>query len=281
MTDNPNPAPAAVRIAPGGAITIDTDTWIRRRIRGLAPELTRDLLTWAYTYPNAARTPSRNASSDPAADLTPAPGGGPTSRPSGAPARRNWALVARLWCVDRGFRFREPDLIEHTSTRLRDPVWVLRAYAGRERSPIAVIGTGHHWNRPRIWHAGTAQAGTRPAGYDDGRLPDRAVPAVCRDAADAWTWLDADSVTITCPGGHHWTWRTGRELVTADGRVTTVTVVWGPDLNAPFTECPQCAAHRSGSRAEPCGCGGLPWVICPSCRRRCQIDLPPPPHRPT
>lgn len=235
MSDHAPSATARVRIEPGGVVTIDADAWVRRRIRDVAPELTRDLLAWADAHPASGGTVAPHAD-------------------SGAPSRC-WPLVARLWCADRGFPLRVPDLIEHTTTRLNRPLWVLRAHAGRARSPIVVLGTHHR------------RADLRPG---SGK------PVVCRDAADAWDWLDADSVVIACPGGHRWTWRAGRELVTADGRVTTVTVVWGPDLDAPFSECPQCAAHRTGTRPEPCDCDGTPWIVCPSCRRRCDLDLPPP-----
>ena len=79
-------------------------------------------------------------------------------------------------------------------------------------------------------------------------------PIVYADTCtDSWDWYDADSIDISCPGGHGWTWRTGRELVTADGSFTTLTVVFGPDLDAPFTPCPHCAAHAARQRSEPCG----------------------------
>lgn len=239
MPDHSPPATARVRIEPGGVVRIDADAWVRLRIRDVAPELTRDLLVWADAHPASSTT---------------APGAD-----GGAPSRR-WPLAAGLWCAERGFPLRAPDLIEHTATRLSRPLWILRARAGRTRSPIVVLGTHQRQGDP---------------------VPDPRTPVVCRDAADAWDWLDADSVVIACPDGHRWTWRAGRELVTADGRVTTLTVVWGPDLDAPFTDCPQCAAHRTGTRREPCDCDGTPWIVCPSCRRRCDLDLPLPARTPT
>jgi hypothetical protein len=160
------------------------------------------------------------------------------------PAGRNWTATARSWCQDSGFELAEAELIAHIETRLDAEVWILRAQAPAS-GPIAVVGVN---NQP---------------------------PAVYADACtDSWYWFDADSVDITCPDGHGWTWSTGRELVTADGSFTTLTVVFGPDLDAPFTPCPHCRAYQTGQRSEPCGCGGAPWIICPICGRRCDVELP-------
>ena len=55
---------------------------------------------------------------------------------------------------------------------------------------------------------------------------------------------------------------------------TTLTVVFGPNLDAPFTPCPTCIASAAGQRSEPCGCDGAPWIVCPVCGHRCDVDLP-------
>ena len=93
----------------------------------------------------------------------------------------------------------------------------------------------------------------------------------CTDPGD---WFDADTVNIHCPTGHGWAWRTGRELVTADGSFTTLTAVFGPDPHAPFTPCPDCTAHQHDRRTTRCGCDRTPWIICPTCGRRCDVELP-------
>ena len=100
-------------------------------------------------------------------------------------------------------------------------------------------------------------------------------PVVYADACtDSWDWFDADSVDITCPAGHGWTWRTGRELVTQDGSFSSITLVFGPDLDAPFTPCPACTAAHEGGQGGSCGCDGTPWIVCPICGRRCDVELP-------
>ena len=60
----------------------------------------------------------------------------------------------------------------------------------------------------------------------------------------------------------------------ASHRVTTLTVVFGANLDAPFTTCPTCTSHQLGQRAEPCGCDGAPWIVCPTCGGRCDVELP-------
>lgn len=167
-----------------------------------------------------------------------------TARPDTLAVPRNWPAVTRAWCTDRGHDTPEPDFLAHTDTRLDTDLWILRATVGRQYR-IAVIGLG--WNIPVV-HAETPHL-------------------------DPWEWFDADSVDISCPSGHGWTWRTGRELITADGTFTTLTVVFGPDLDAPFTPCPHCTAHQKGLRRLPCGCDG-PWIICPACGSRCDVELP-------
>ena len=161
-----------------------------------------------------------------------------------APTDRDWAATAREWMAGRGFEVADHDLIAHVETRLDATVWILRG-SRPGYGPVAVVGVN---NEP---------------------------PSVCADVCtDSWDWFDADSVDIACPGGHGWTWRTGRELLTADGSFTTLTAVFGPGLDAPFTPCPHCAAHAAGQGPEPCGCDGAPWIVCPACGRRCDVHLP-------
>jgi hypothetical protein len=160
---------------------------------------------------------------------------------------RNWVDVTRSWATARGHEIPEPDLIGHAETRLDAEVWILRAtITGRYK--VAAVGINHD---PPTVHA--------------------------ESCTDPYDWFDADTVEIGCPAGHGWTWRTGRELI--DGRTgsfTTLTAVFGADLDAPFTPCPRCTAHQHGAGREPCPCDGAPWIICPipGCGRRCDVELP-------
>ena len=47
-------------------------------------------------------------------------------------------------------------------------------------------------------------------------------------------------------------------------------------IDAPFTACPTCAAYHHGTSTAPCECDGSPWIVCPSCDRRCELHLPNP-----
>jgi hypothetical protein len=161
-----------------------------------------------------------------------------------APPRQDWSAAARTWCQQRGHELPDPDLIAHVETRLEAEVWILRATVG-DRYRIAVVGIN---NDP-------------PTVYSD-------------SCTDSWDWFDADSVVIRCPGGHGWKWGTGREILTSSGKSTTLTGVFGTNLDAPFTTCPECTAHHLGQRSTPCGCDGTPWIICPTCGRRCDVELP-------
>jgi hypothetical protein len=139
---------------------------------------------------------------------------------------------------------REPGLIVHDRTRLDARVWVLLATSD-DHGDVAVVGV--HQDPPTV--------------YAD-------------TLAEVWAWHDADSVAITCSSGHWWAWRSGRELLTATGRPATLTGVFGPSLDAPFTGCPDCAAHHLGHRPTPCWCDGTPWIICPTCGQRCHLTAP-------
>jgi hypothetical protein len=158
----------------------------------------------------------------------------------------NWSEAAQGWSQDQGYDLREPDVITHGATRLDASAWVLLATAGDGRR-LAVVGIDH--DPPTI--------------YLDTTL-------------DPWWWYDADSVVITCLARHSWTWRSGREVLTVEGRPATLTTVFGPSLDAPFTICPDCTAFHLGSRQVPCDCDRSPWILCPTCGQRCSVDLPRP-----
>jgi hypothetical protein len=157
------------------------------------------------------------------------------------------ATVAWAWCHARGRDIAWPGVIRHDATRLDARIWILRATAARHY-PIAVIGLD-------------AGAASHVTVYAD----------TCRNTG---AWIDADSVDIRCPAGHGWTWAGGRKLITAQGDVTNITRVFGTDFDAPFTTCPECERARSASRPHGCGCDATPWIICPICGRRCDVELP-------
>jgi hypothetical protein len=222
------------RITPDWTIRIDTTAWLDQRTGGPDPDLTGDLHTWAATHTNTGE----------ANPGQPEPHRLGAEPPVGV---RNWPAVARAWCAARGHETPEPDFLAHTGTRLDADLWILRAAVGSSRYRIAVIGINQD---PPVVHA--------------------EVPLL-----DPWDWFDADSVDICCPGGHGWTWRTGRELVTANtGTFTTLTVVFGANLDAPYAPCPACTAHQLGQSATSCGCDGTPWIVCPVCGKRCDVELP-------
>src|SRR5690349_8284624 len=116
----------------------------------------------------------------------------------------DWASLTQAWCTARGHDVREPGLIMHEQTRLDTRLWVLLPEAA-DSDRVAVVAID---DEP-------------PTVYAD-------------DTSEAWVWCDADSVVITCPAGHSWTWRAGRALLTATGRPATLTTVFGPNLDAPF-----------------------------------------------
>lgn len=163
-----------------------------------------------------------------------------------------WRQLTLAWCAARGHTGPErldplagPLVIAHEGTRLDREVWLARAVTP-DGGPIVVVRLDDD----------------TPAVYDD-------------HVTDTADWFDADTVDIGCPGGHGWTWRTGRELIDgATGSFTTLTLVWGANLDAPFTRCGDCAAHDTGRRAAPCGCDGTPWIVCPVCGQRCDVHLP-------
>ena len=157
---------------------------------------------------------------------------------------RTWPGLARAWCQERGHVITPPGLIVHERTRLDATVWILPAATVDERR-VVVVGLDEH----------------PPTVYADG-------------CPDPWAWHDADSLVITCPQGHTWTWRTGRELLTATGRATTLTAVFGPSLNAPFTPGTACTDQDDGPRG--CGCDRDTGIVCPTCSQVCTLTLPTP-----
>jgi hypothetical protein len=122
---------------------------------------------------------------------------------------------------------------------------VLRATVGHQYR-IAVVRTGHHLP---VVHA--------------------EIPHL-----DPGYWFDADSVDITCPHGHGWTWRTGRDLVTAHGDFTTLSEVFGPDPDAPFAACARCAPGPRSPRRILGDCHHVPRILCPTFGADCDVELP-------
>jgi len=158
-----------------------------------------------------------------------------------------WVGVTWTWYTNQFINLSAPDpVIVHAGTRLDADVWIVRAEGG-EGGPLAVIGINDH----------------DPLVYTD-------------TTTDPWAWRDPGTVIISCPTGHHWTWHTGRELVTDTGKATTITAVFGTDLAAPFSPAPPCTTHHKGKFARSCTCEQTPWIRCPTCWRRCDVELPRP-----
>jgi hypothetical protein len=227
------------RITPTGGVLIDTRAWLAARTGGVQADLTDQLHTWARHHLHEVSTSTGRPHVAEVADLA----------SSTATPRTGWPVLARTWCEHAGHQVGEPGLIVHQRTRLDTGVWVLPATTndgdGEGGGRVAVIGTGDH---PPVVYVDTT--------------------------TDPWAWCDADAVTITCPAGHWWVWRSGRELLTAAGRPATLTGVFGTNLEAPFSSCPTCSEHRLGRRAAPCRCDGTPWIVCPVCGQRCRLSPP-------
>lgn len=223
-------------------IRIDTPAWLAQRTGGTVAELTYDLLTWA----TAGRS-DRRGLGDPAPRFSP---GGPqgVGEPSAFPSGW-WVDAVQAWCRHRRHTsadVRDPGAvplqISHVGTRLDTEIWIARS-VDPDCGPIAVVQVNEE----------------PPVVYAD-------------DVTDSADWYDADTVDIVCPNGHGWTWRTGRELIDAQGRFASLSVVFGPDLDAPFTRCPTCLP-RNGRRPNPCGCDRRSWILCPLCGSRCDVEL--------
>jgi len=175
-----------------------------------------------------------------------------TGQPATAPSRTStfalghrsyeWWNQTQTWRQKNGYIETIPRLIVHSDTRLDATVWIYRLLTGHGHH-IVVIGLNDQ----------------APTVYTDTRV-------------DTWTWLDADSIDILCPNHHHWTWKTGRELLTRTGMPTTVTLIFGPSLDAPFTLAPNCT-HDSNNGEPDCGCGTTPWILCPTCGQHCDVEL--------
>lgn len=249
-----------------GRIVIDTAAWLEQRTAGALAELTDELHAWAGAY---------HEHYDPARGLRhPGPGGrcpDPRCPERGSPPRTGtagtpvaqlsgeaWQQLSRAWCTAHGYHglgsadpgpdpaapFAWPMTIHHEGTRLDADLWLGRAqhpYWG----PFVVV----------------QQDAGPPTVYADH----------AREAAD---WDDTDSVDITCPHGHGWTWHTDTELIDAGGNCTTLAAVFGPHPDAPFTPCPDCTAFRQRRRRDPCRCDGSSWIRCPLCGSRCDAHLP-------
>jgi hypothetical protein len=228
-----------------GFISIDTAAWLEQRTGGPLDDLTGDLRTRAARH---------HPQADPATPAATDQGGDDGRRDDGPVPLDGyvWRQAVLAWCAARGHGSPDPTdplagplVIAHEGTRLDREVWLALAETP-DGCRIAVVQCN-----------------------DD-------VPVVYADAVgDTGDWFDADTVQIGCPNGHGWLWRTGRELLTADGSFTTLTVVFGPNLDAPFSRCRVCEAFDAGRRAAPCGCDGVAWIVCPVCSGRCDVHLPP------
>jgi hypothetical protein len=241
-----------------GWVSIDTTAWLARRTAGIDHDLTADLHHWADQ--NRISEEQLTATglcwwqnavlrwlpvlAD--TDARPDDAHGTTARSGTAPVDSgpDKADLDEGQVADPAQAPGAITVIDHRNTRLDAGVWIARTSIPRWGA-LAVVQLNDE----------------RPQVYLD----------VALDPSD---WYDADSVDIACRGGHRWTWRTGRELIDKQGRYTTVSVVFGPDLDAPFITCPLCTGYAEGTRRLPCGCDGASWIVCPRCRARCDVTAP-------
>jgi hypothetical protein len=148
----------------------------------------------------------------------------------------------QLWCAAHQFSTGDGALVDHDDSCLTKTVTiVLAASSGRPPEALALVSI------------------------------DGAVPEVYADlTTDEGSWLDADTITITCPDTHRWTWDGGSFLYAADGREHRAADLFrsGPVIS----RCRDCAACDNGTAAM-CWCRGFA-VYCPRCDQRCQVGLP-------
>ena len=149
----------------------------------------------------------------------------------------------QLWCAARGWSISEETTHHHTHDVLSEPVTIVLA-TDPDRSAYALVQIGH----------------------DD--------PDVYLDlTTDDDYWLQVEPVDIVCPAGHRWTWLDHATLLDDTGTYLDFTDVFGRTPGAPYAECRDCLAYDEGERDEPCPCDGRQTIYCPTCEKRCRLEL--------
>jgi hypothetical protein len=149
----------------------------------------------------------------------------------------------QLWAAARGWSTSAETTYHHTHDVLSEPVTIVLA-TSPDRCAYALVQIGH----------------------DD--------PDVYRDlTTDDDYWLQVEPVDIVCPDGHRWTWLDHTTLLDDTGTYLTFTDVFGRTPGAPYAECRDCLAYDDGQRDEPCPCDGRHTIYCPTCGKRCRLEL--------
>lgn len=165
--------------------------------------------------------------------------------------------VARmqLWCAARGWTSSEETTFYHDQSALTEPVSIVLAVGnsdGVEKAAYALVQVGD--GAPRVY---------RDVTTDDGY------------------WLQVEPVDIVCPAGHRWTWLDHTSLLDAAGGYVPFADLFGRRPGAPYAECRTCLAYDDGERDEPCPCESRWTIYCPTCDRRCRLELTDVPTFPT
>ncbi|MEV4199381.1 hypothetical protein [Micromonospora globbae] len=150
----------------------------------------------------------------------------------GAHPRMGWGTIAVAWCTARGYPVADAAPLVHDSPRLSAPVAIVLAYADRHGA-IAIVSVDH------------------------------APPTVYADATtERGYWYDTDTIQLTCPTGHRFTWRGDGTLLDEGERQ----IHRGLPADQPAAPLP------------PSPDGHV--VSCPRCGARCRLDLPEVPRSP-
>jgi hypothetical protein len=156
-------------------------------------------------------------------------------------------LRMQLWCTARGWTI-NPDTTHYLhDTCLSEPVGVVLA-TDPGRADYALV-----------------QIGSDP-------------PQVLRDlTTDADSWVQVTPVDIVCSAGHRWTWLDDTSLLDQHGNYIEFSALFGTAAGEPYSSCRDCTAYLEGDRDTPCLCDGRDVIYCPSCDRKCRLQLTPVP----
>jgi hypothetical protein len=151
----------------------------------------------------------------------------------------------QLWCTARGLVIAEGGQIYHDHGCLNDPVTiVLAADPQPDGGAYALVQVDD--DQPIVYHDLTTDIGY---------------------------WYRIRAVDIVCPDGHRWTWREDSGLLDEHGHDTTLAAVFGPDRDAPYRRCRDCAAFDNGDTDTMCDCGDTSAIYCPTCDQPCRLTL--------
>jgi hypothetical protein len=149
----------------------------------------------------------------------------------------------QLWCAAHQFFVGDGALFEYDDSCLTQTLTiVLAATSGVPREALALVSV------------------------------DRAAPEVFADVTtDEGYWRDAETITITCPGEHHWTWDGGSSLHGADGSEYRAADLF--NAGQVISRCRDCAAFDDDTTDTMCACVGVA-IYWRTCDQRCQAGQP-------